>query len=77
MTGCDGDPLIDRQVGLVKLTEEKGVKVVSHFRVGDHHGVDFMQPAKAKALLLVLKDFILSASSAARLADGIDYCSFK
>ncbi|XVF09739.1 hypothetical protein REPUB_Repub07fG0121500 [Reevesia pubescens] len=64
VTGCDGDPLIDRQVGLVKLMEEKGVKVVSHFRAGDHHAVDFMQPAKATTLFLVLKDFILSASSA-------------
>ncbi|XP_007038525.2 PREDICTED: uncharacterized protein LOC18605456 [Theobroma cacao] len=63
VTGCDGDPLIDRQVGLVKLMEEKGMKVVSEFRAGDHHGVDFMQPAKARALFLVLKEFILSASA--------------
>ncbi|KAE8662110.1 2-oxoglutarate and Fe(II)-dependent oxygenase superfamily protein isoform 1 [Hibiscus syriacus] len=62
VTGCDGDPLIDRQVGLVKLMEEKGVKVVSHFRAGEHHGVDVSQPAKAEALFLVLKDFISSAS---------------
>ncbi|KAE8736465.1 Carboxylesterase 1 [Hibiscus syriacus] len=62
VTGCDGDPLIDRQVGLVKLMEEKGVKVASHFRVGDYHGVDVLQPAKAEDLFLVLKDFILSAS---------------
>ncbi|XP_022774382.1 probable carboxylesterase 120 [Durio zibethinus] len=58
VTGCDGDPLIDRQVGLVKLMEEKGVKVASHFHAGDYHGVDFTQPAKAKALFLVLKRFI-------------------
>ncbi|KAB2001277.1 hypothetical protein E1A91_D12G297600v1 [Gossypium mustelinum] len=63
VTGCDGDPLIDRQVELVKSMEEKGVKVVSHFRMGDHHGVDFMQPDKANALFLVLKDFIASATS--------------
>ncbi|XVE81031.1 hypothetical protein DITRI_Ditri15bG0030300 [Diplodiscus trichospermus] len=64
VTGCDGDPLIDRQVGVVKLMEEKGVKVVSHFSAGDHHGVDIMKPAKAKGLFLVLKDFISSASAA-------------
>ncbi|OMO97970.1 Alpha/beta hydrolase-3 [Corchorus olitorius] len=58
VTGCDGDPLIDRQVAVVKLMEEKGVKVKSQFREGDHHGVDFTQPAKAKALFLVLKEFI-------------------
>ncbi|KAL4384874.1 hypothetical protein GQ457_15G001680 [Hibiscus cannabinus] len=62
VTGCDGDPLIDRQVGLVRLMEEKGVQVVSHFREGGYHGVDVMQPAKAEALFLVLKDFISSAS---------------
>lgn len=58
VTGCDGDPLIDRQIGLVKLMEEKGVKVVSKFGAGGHHGVDFMKPAKAQALFLVIKEFI-------------------
>ncbi|XWS48367.1 hypothetical protein CRYUN_Cryun13aG0070200 [Craigia yunnanensis] len=58
VTGCDGDPLIDRQIGLVKMMEEKGVKVSSDFRAEGHHAVDFFQPDKAKALFLVLKEFI-------------------
>ncbi|XVF81814.1 hypothetical protein PTKIN_Ptkin15bG0186200 [Pterospermum kingtungense] len=64
VTGCDGDPLIDRQIGLTKLMEEKGVKVVSNFPAGGHHGVDFMQPDKAEALILVIKEFIRSSSLA-------------
>ncbi|XVF12398.1 hypothetical protein REPUB_Repub08aG0114600 [Reevesia pubescens] len=33
VTGCDGDPLIDRQVGLVKLTEKKGAKLSYTWRL--------------------------------------------
>ncbi|KAK2994273.1 hypothetical protein RJ640_022926 [Escallonia rubra] len=56
--GCDGDPLIDRQVELVKVLEEKGVNVVSKFTEGGYHGVDIIEPAKAGPLCVVIKEFI-------------------
>ncbi|KAK2999455.1 hypothetical protein RJ639_023080 [Escallonia herrerae] len=56
--GCDGDPLIDRQVELVKVLEEKGVNVVGKFGEGDYHAVEVMEPAKAGPLCVVIKEFI-------------------
>ncbi|KAK3040143.1 hypothetical protein RJ639_027869, partial [Escallonia herrerae] len=56
--GCDGDPLIDRQVELVKALEGKGVNVVGKFGEGDYHGVEIMEPAKAGPLCVVIKEFI-------------------
>ncbi|KAL1319243.1 carboxylesterase 1-like isoform X2 [Arachis hypogaea] len=50
VTGCGGDPLVDRQMELVKVMEMKGVKVVGHFRAGDYHGVQDTDPFKAKQL---------------------------
>ncbi|XP_057446328.1 carboxylesterase 1-like [Lotus japonicus] len=58
VTGCDGDQLMDRQVGLVRLMEKKGVRVVGHFTEGDYHGVQDREPLKAKQLFGVIKDFI-------------------
>ncbi|XP_041002722.1 carboxylesterase 1-like [Juglans microcarpa x Juglans regia] len=64
VTGCDGDPLIDRQMELIAMMEEKGVVVESQFGKGGYHGVEILsdQPSKAKALCVVLKNFILSSS---------------
>ncbi|KAK2994272.1 hypothetical protein RJ640_022925 [Escallonia rubra] len=56
--GCDGDPLIDRQVELVKVLEEKGVNVVGKFGEGDYHAVEVFEPAKAGPLCVVVKEFI-------------------
>ncbi|KAG7986691.1 hypothetical protein I3843_03G094300 [Carya illinoinensis] len=64
VTGCDGDPLIDRQMELVAMMEEKGVVVESQFGKGGYHGVEISEPAKAKALCVVLKNFILSSLGA-------------
>jgi acetyl esterase/lipase len=60
VSGCDGDPLFDRQVESVKMLEHKCVQVVAHFGVGDFHGVLYKDPAKAKAWFRVVKDFISS-----------------
>ena len=60
VTGCDGDPLVDRQIELAKMLEEKGVQVVGHFGVGDYHMVEVTEPSKAQALHVVLKRFIFS-----------------
>jgi acetyl esterase/lipase len=57
---CDGDPLFDHQVELVKMLEQKGVHVAGHFGVGDFHGVEYDDPTKAKAWFRVVKDFISS-----------------
>lgn len=56
--GCDGDPLIDRQVELVEMLKKKGVEVVAQFHQGDYHGVELMELSKAKELFGLVKDFI-------------------
>jgi len=60
VTDCDGDPLVDRSIGLVRLMEEKRVKVVGHFTKGDYHGVQDKEPLKAKELFGVIKKFVSS-----------------
>ncbi|RDY04977.1 Carboxylesterase 1, partial [Mucuna pruriens] len=54
VTGCDGDPLVDRQVQLVRLMQRKGVRVVGHFTPGDYHGVQDSDPLKAKELYSII-----------------------
>ncbi|XP_048127659.1 carboxylesterase 1-like [Rhodamnia argentea] len=60
ITGCDGDPLIDRQVELAKLLKEKGAHVVSDFSEGGggYHGIEFMEPDKIKPLIQTLQSFM-------------------
>ena len=43
------------------MMEEKGVVVVSQFDEGGHHGVDLQDLSKAKALNVVLKNFMLTS----------------
>ncbi|KAL3755849.1 hypothetical protein ACJRO7_002835 [Eucalyptus globulus] len=45
VTGCNGDPLIDRQ----------GVSVVSDFAEGGFDGIDLLEPDKSKLLVQTLK----------------------
>ncbi|XVF09741.1 hypothetical protein REPUB_Repub07fG0121700 [Reevesia pubescens] len=59
---CDGDPLIERQIELVKLMEGKGVQVVRNFRMGGFHGEEDLDLSKAHAMHMVLKDFIMSSN---------------
>ncbi|CAL0333225.1 unnamed protein product [Lupinus luteus] len=63
VTGCSGDPLVDRQIELVKLMKKKRVRVVGHFTRGDYHGVQDKEPLKAKQLYGVMKSFILELPS--------------
>ena len=58
VTGCGGDPLVDRQVQLVRLMQRKGVRVVGHFTPGDYHGVQDRDPLKARELYGVIQTFI-------------------
>ncbi|CAJ2666789.1 unnamed protein product [Trifolium pratense] len=60
VTDCDGDPLVDRSIGLVRFMEKKGVRVMGHFTKGDYHGVQDSEPLKAKELFVVIKKFISS-----------------
>lgn len=55
--GCYGDPMIERQMGLVKMVEEKGVRTVTHFGDGCH-GLEITDPSKAPGLFVDLKNFI-------------------
>lgn len=45
MEGCDGDLLVNRQVGFEKFLEEKGVHVEGHFFRGGYHGVFLSDPS--------------------------------
>ncbi|KAK4839475.1 hypothetical protein QYF36_022234 [Acer negundo] len=64
VTGCDGDLLIDRQIELVKLMEQKGVQVVGHFTAGGYHGVEFEDSSKAEVFFALVKKFIFSSKMA-------------
>ncbi|CAK7336654.1 unnamed protein product [Dovyalis caffra] len=51
VTGCDGDPMIDRQIEFVNMLVTRDVKVLSHFSEGGYHVVELKEPSKAKTLL--------------------------
>ncbi|XP_061359002.1 carboxylesterase 1-like [Gastrolobium bilobum] len=57
VTGCYGDPLIDRQVRLVEMLRSRGVDVVGHFGEG-FHGIELLDPSKDEPLFVRVKDFI-------------------
>ena len=57
VTGCDGDPLIDRGIEVMKLLEERGVQVVGHFEAGNYHAFEIIEPSKAMPFLDALKHF--------------------
>lgn len=58
VTGCDGDPLIDRERDMVRMMEDKGVNVVGHFEEGNYHAFEIHEPSKAMPLLEVVKSFV-------------------
>ncbi|KAL2540110.1 putative carboxylesterase [Abeliophyllum distichum] len=60
VTGCDGDPLIDRQIELMNILKEKGLIVVGEFSNGGFHGYEFHDSSKAKVLFDVLENFLTS-----------------
>ncbi|KDP22356.1 hypothetical protein JCGZ_26187 [Jatropha curcas] len=57
VTGCYGDPLIDRQMEFAKLLEENEVGTVAHFTEGCHT-VELVDSLKADSLFLVIKKFM-------------------
>ncbi|XP_059284132.1 carboxylesterase 1 [Lycium ferocissimum] len=58
VTGCDGDPLIDRQINLVRVLKELGVQIVGSFTHGAYHGSVVSDPLKAKEFSIVVKEFV-------------------
>ncbi|CAL5323105.1 unnamed protein product [Camellia sinensis] len=63
VTGCEGDPLIDRQMEVAKMLKEKGVQVMAQFNAGGCHTVEFLDPTKAKAYHVILKQFVYPSVS--------------
>ncbi|CAK7337148.1 unnamed protein product [Dovyalis caffra] len=58
VTGWDGDPLFDRQIGFVKLIEKKGILVEGIFGEGGYHGVEMMEPPKLSAFVEAMEKFL-------------------
>ncbi|KAI7981014.1 putative carboxylesterase 120 [Camellia lanceoleosa] len=63
VTGGEEDPLVDSQKELVKVLEKKGVEVRAKFGEGDHHAMELMDPTKASAIFVILRDFIFKTCS--------------
>lgn len=59
VTGCHGDPLVDRQIEVAKMLRERGVDVVEMFDDGGYHAIEISEEAKASKLYDVIKNFIL------------------
>lgn len=59
VAACHGDPLIDRQMELVKMLEGKGIETVTYYGEGSH-GLEITDPSKADALFRALKGFMYS-----------------
>ncbi|KAK4489474.1 hypothetical protein RD792_005283 [Penstemon davidsonii] len=57
VTGCDGDPLVDRQIEFTRMLKDKGLNVISEFIDEGCHGYEFF---KAEIFCDVVKNFVLS-----------------
>ncbi|KAL3834542.1 hypothetical protein ACJIZ3_009278 [Penstemon smallii] len=60
VTGCSGDPLVDRQIEFMRMLKEKGLEVIGEFCDGGFHGCELFDESKAEILCDVLKNFVLS-----------------
>ncbi|XP_044505236.1 probable carboxylesterase 120 [Mangifera indica] len=61
ITATTGDPMIDRQIEMVKMMEQKALQVKSHYDEGGYHGIDLLEPEKRTAVPVIMKDFVTSA----------------
>ncbi|KAK1364463.1 putative Gibberellin receptor GID1 [Heracleum sosnowskyi] len=57
--GFEGDPVVDRMKGLVKMLDASGVQVVAKIEDGWFHGAD-SDESKLQELCMQIKDFIYS-----------------
>nr|GMD42101.1 carboxylesterase 1-like [Ipomoea batatas] len=60
VSGCGGDPLVDRQVEVLNALRDAGVDVVGRIIEGGHHGLEIADPLKAKDLCIAIKEFVAS-----------------
>lgn len=60
--GVHGDHLIDKQMELHRMLEEKGVQTVLYLGEG-YHGMEIMEPSKADGLIEALQQFVSSTVS--------------
>ncbi|KAL3834530.1 hypothetical protein ACJIZ3_009266 [Penstemon smallii] len=58
--GCNGDPLVDRQIEFMRMIKDKGLDVIGEFSDGGCHSCEFMDESKAKILFGIVKNFVLS-----------------
>ncbi|KAG8381416.1 hypothetical protein BUALT_Bualt06G0119800 [Buddleja alternifolia] len=50
VTGCDGDPFVDREIEFMEMLKENGVGVVGVFTKGGCHGFELFDESKARVL---------------------------
>lgn len=62
VTGCCGDPLVDRQMVVSDLIERKGIPLERCFLEGGFHGADVLDPAVKRDILCMVRKFISSAT---------------
>ncbi|KAL1816372.1 hypothetical protein DCAR_0520759 [Daucus carota subsp. sativus] len=60
--GGSGDHLIDKQMELHRMLEEKGVQTALYLGDG-YHGMELMEPSKADGLIEAVKQFVSSTVS--------------
>ncbi|KAG6493628.1 probable carboxylesterase 8 [Zingiber officinale] len=66
VTGCEGDPLVDRQRQFVEMMEKEGsgggaTAVVAKFREGGFHAAELLDPEWAETLIAEVRAFVASA----------------
>ncbi|KAJ0100111.1 hypothetical protein Patl1_20023 [Pistacia atlantica] len=71
ITATTGDPMIDRQLEMVKMMEQKGVQVQSHYDEEGYHGIDIIEPEKRKAVPVIMKEFVTSAMAPLSVKDTV------
>ncbi|KAJ0042376.1 hypothetical protein Pint_17338 [Pistacia integerrima] len=71
ITATTGDPMIDHQLEMVKMMEQKGVQVQSHYDEGGYHGIDIIEPEKRKAVPVIMKEFVTSAMAPLSVNDTV------
>ncbi|WOK92940.1 hypothetical protein Cni_G01632 [Canna indica] len=58
VTGCEGDPLVDRQREFVEMLEREGASVVARFDEGGFHAIELFDPVRAAALNADVRLFV-------------------